>query len=51
MASAIGLRQVLPVQTNRMIKLEHSTRVAGSTTPWRSMVQLGPSTLTTVANC
>ena len=51
MASAMGLRQVLPVQTNRMIRLALSTRLAASITPSRSIVQLSPSTRTTVANC
>ena len=32
-ASAMGLRQVLPVQTNRMIRLAVSARVAASITP------------------
>ena len=40
MASAMGLRHVLPVQTNRMIRLALSARVAASITPSRSMLQL-----------
>ncbi len=48
-ASAIGLRQVLPVQTNNMIRLAVSARVAASITPSRSMLQQFSSILTTVA--
>ena len=51
MASAMGLRQVFPVQTNRMITLEDCMSVAASTTPGLSMDQRPSSILTTVANC
>ena len=47
-ASAIGLRQVFPVQTNRMIVPEMRFNMAGVTYPSRSIVQWSSSTLAIV---
>jgi hypothetical protein len=46
-SSAIGLRQVLPVQTNRIIKLASRLSVASPTTPSRKTVNWLPATRTT----
>ena len=47
-ASAIGLRQVLPVQTNRRIVPDMRSRACSSRAPGRATLQESPSTRTTV---
>jgi hypothetical protein len=49
-ASAIGLRHVLPVQTNKMNKLDSRRSVCSDTAP-AAPAQAAPSTLTTDDAC